>query len=74
MPKLVNMRRERGYQALAGVKNIPYTIDIREMRLKEMAVAMGAPMKPRRNGPGPHTGSEIGEIEEVKEYLNIPRR
>jgi hypothetical protein len=35
---------------------------MREMRLKEMAVAMGAPMKPRRKGPGPHTMLEVGEM------------
>jgi len=36
-------------------------IDRREMRLNEMAVAMGAPINPRRKGGGPHTsgGDEL---------------
>jgi hypothetical protein len=36
-------------------------MDNREIKLKDIAVAIGAPMKPRRSGSGPHTGREINE-------------
>jgi hypothetical protein len=34
-------------------------IEKREIRLKDIAVAIGAPMKPRRIGSGPHTGWKV---------------
>lgn len=34
---------------------MPYMIDASDMRFIEMDVAIGAPMKPRRKGSGPHT-------------------
>jgi len=43
-------------------------IEKREIRLKDIAVAIGAPMKPRRIGSGPHTGRRVnhGIREKVK--------
>jgi hypothetical protein len=44
-----------GCQAVVGTTNTPYIIDMKETRLKEIEVAIGAPMKPRQIGFGPHT-------------------
>jgi len=52
---LVNALEEIGAHAVRGTKRRPYTIEQTEIRLKEMAVAMGAPMKPNPKGLGPHT-------------------
>ena len=52
---LVNALEEMGAHAVRGTKKTPYAIEQMEMRLKEMAVAMGAPMKPNPKGLGPHT-------------------
>ena len=52
---LVNALEEIGAQAVRGTKITPYTMEQTEMRLKEMAVAMGAPMNPNPKGLGPHT-------------------
>jgi len=54
-PRLVKLRREKGCQAVLGTKKIPYTIEAAEIKLKEIAVASGAPIKPRAIGSGPHT-------------------
>jgi hypothetical protein len=51
----VNALDEIGAHAVRGARKTPYTIEQIEIRLKEMAVAMGAPMKPRPQGLGPHT-------------------
>lgn len=51
----VNALEEMGAHAVRGTRQTPYTIEQIEMRLKEMAVAMGAPMKPSPKGLGPHT-------------------
>jgi hypothetical protein len=55
IPRLVKLWREKGCQAVLGTKNIPYTTEQIEIRLKEMAVASGAPIKPKAMGSGPHT-------------------
>ena len=52
---LVNALEEIGVHAVFGATNTPYAIEQTEIRLKEMAVAMGAPMKPNPKGLGPHT-------------------
>ena len=52
---LVNAFEEMGAHAVRGTRNTPYAIEQTEIRLKEMAVAMGAPMKPNPKGFGPHT-------------------
>ena len=52
---LVNALEEIGAHAVRGTKRTPYAIEQTEIRLKEMAVAMGAPMKPNPKGLGPHT-------------------
>ena len=44
-----------------GTKKIPYTIEEIEIKLKEMAVASGAPIKPRLIGSGPHTGAKVSD-------------
>jgi hypothetical protein len=51
----VKLWRTTGCHAVVGAKNMPYITDIREIKLKEIEVAIGAPIKPRRIGPGPHT-------------------
>ena len=51
----MNALEEIGAHAVRGTKTTPYTMEQTEMRLKEMAVAMGAPMKPDPKGLGPHT-------------------
>jgi hypothetical protein len=53
IPRLVKLRREKGCQAVLGTKNIPYTTEAIEIKLKEIAVASGAPIKPRAMGSGP---------------------
>ena len=40
---------------MLGTKKIPYTIEAIDIKLKEIAVASGAPIKPRLIGLGPHT-------------------
>jgi hypothetical protein len=52
---LVNALDEIGAHAVRGAKKTPYAIEQIEIRLKEIAVAMGAPMKPNPKGLGPHT-------------------
>ena len=52
---LVNALEEIGAQAVRGTKRTPYTIEQMEIRLNEMAVAIGAPMNPNPKGLGPHT-------------------
>ena len=52
---LVNALEEMGAHAVRGTRKTPYAIEQIEMRLKEMAVAMGAPIKPNPKGFGPHT-------------------
>ncbi len=54
-PRLVKLRREKGCQAVLGTKKIPYTMDAIEIKLKDIAVARGAPTKPRAKGSGPQT-------------------
>ena len=51
----MNALDEIGAQAVRGAIKTPYTTEQIEIRLKEMAVAMGAPMKPSPKGLGPHT-------------------
>ena len=51
----MNALEETGAHAVRGAKRTPYTMKQMEIRLKEMAVAMGAPMKPNPKGLGPHT-------------------
>ena len=46
---------------MLGTKKIPYTIEEIEIKLKEMAVASGAPIKPRLIGLGPHTGAKVSD-------------
>jgi hypothetical protein len=57
----VNDFREMGHHAVRGTKKTPYMIEKREIRLKDIAVAIGAPMKPRRIGSGPHTGWKVND-------------
>lgn len=57
-PRLENILRERGCHARLSTKKMPYSKDKTEMMLNEMAEARGAPMKPSRNGFGPHTFRE----------------
>jgi len=52
----VKLRRETGHQAVLGIKKTPYMIEEIAIKLKEIAVASGAPMKPRAMGAGPQTG------------------
>jgi len=52
---LVNAPEDMGAHAVRGTRKTPYAIEQIEIRLKEMAVAMGAPMKPSPKGLGPHT-------------------
>jgi hypothetical protein len=54
-PKFVNIFPEIGCHAVFGAKKIPYITDNVAIRLKEMAVAIGAPIKPRENICGPQT-------------------
>jgi len=54
-PRLVKLRREKGCQAVLGTKKTPYTMEAIEIKLKDMAVASGAPINPRAKGSGPHT-------------------
>ena len=56
-PRLVKLLRENGCQAVRGTKRIPYAMEEIEIKLKEIAVASGAPIKPRAIGSGPQTGS-----------------
>jgi hypothetical protein len=58
IPRLVKLRRENGCQAVRGTKKIPYAIEEIEIKLKEIAVANGAPIKPRAMGSGPQTESQ----------------
>ena len=51
----MNALEEIGAHAVRGTRKIPYAIEQIEIRLKEMAVAIGAPMKPNPKGLGPHT-------------------
>ena len=51
----MNALEEIGVHAVRGTKRTPYTTEQTEIRLKEMAVAMGAPMNPNLKGLGPHT-------------------
>jgi tRNA(Ser,Leu) C12 N-acetylase TAN1 len=55
IPRFMKPRRESGCQAVLGTNRIPYAKDKSETRLKEIADAIGAPIKPRRIGSGPHT-------------------
>jgi len=41
---------------VVGIKKTPYMIEEIAIKLKEIAVASGAPMKPRAMGAGPQTG------------------
>lgn len=50
---------ENGYHAVFGTKNTPYIIEAKVIRLKEMAVASGAPLKPRLKGAGPQTANPL---------------
>ena len=52
---LVKALEEIGAHAVRGTRKTPYMMEQTEIRLEEMAVAMGAPMKPNPNGFGPHT-------------------
>jgi len=56
IPRSVKLRREKGCQAVLGTKKIPYAMEEIAIKLKEIAVASGAPMKPSAMGSGPHTG------------------
>jgi hypothetical protein len=50
-------------------------IERREIRLKEMTVAIGAPMKPRRIGSGPQTGWKYDFNHGIRnKEKNEPRR
>ena len=51
----MNALEVMGVHAVRGTRKTPYTIEQIEMRLKEMAVAIGAPIKPNPKGLGPHT-------------------
>jgi hypothetical protein len=42
-----------------GTKKIPYAMEAIEIKLKEIAVASGAPIKPRAKDSGPHTGAKV---------------
>jgi hypothetical protein len=44
----------------------------RDIRLKDIAVAIGAPMKPSRIGSGPHTGRKVNR--DRGEANDRPRR
>jgi hypothetical protein len=41
-----------------GIKKSPYITNTIEIKLKEIAVANGAPIKPRAMDSGPHTESQ----------------
>jgi hypothetical protein len=46
-----------------------------EIKLKEIAVASGAPIKPRAMGSGPHTSAKVSDdLFYVKRGALIPRR
>ena len=51
----MNALEEMGAHAVRGAKKTPYAIEQMDIRLKEMEVAMGAPIKPNPKGLGPHT-------------------
>ena len=51
----MNALDEIGAHAVRGARKTPYRTEQIEIRLKEIAVAMGAPMKPSPKGLGPHT-------------------
>jgi hypothetical protein len=51
----VKLRIEIGCQAVLSTKKMPYITDEIEIRLKDMEVAIGAPIKPILTGSGPHT-------------------
>lgn len=46
---------------MLGTKKIPYMIEEIEIKLKEIAVASGAPINPRAIGSGPHTGAKVSD-------------
>lgn len=60
-PSLINIPNpektsiESGHHAFRGALKIAYQTERIEIRFKEMAVASGAPMNPRRIGAGPQT-------------------
>ena len=64
----MNDLREMGHHAVRGTKKMPQIKEKREIRLKDTAVAIGAPMKPRRIGSGPQTGRIVNDgIRDQKE-------
>lgn len=64
-----------GCQAVLGTKKIPYMIEAIEIKLKEIAVASGAPINPRAMGSGPHTSAKVSdECLTSKRDALIPRR
>jgi hypothetical protein len=63
-----------GCQAVLGTKKIPYMIEAIEIKLKETAVASGAPINPRAMGSGPHTVAKVSECLTSKRDALIPRR
>jgi hypothetical protein len=56
-----------GDQAVLGATNRPYPREAKDMRLNEMPVARGAPLKPRRIGSGPQTVEPNGNDERTGE-------
>ena len=51
---------------MLGTKKIPYMIEEIEIKLKEIAVASGAPINPSAIGSGPHTGAKVSDVSYVK--------
>jgi len=58
--KLVNIRLETGCQAVFGTKNDPYITEDIAMRLIEIALEIGAPIKPKAKGFGPKLCLTLG--------------
>ena len=67
-----------GAHAVRGTRKTPYATEQIEIRLKEMAVAMGAPMKPSPKGLGPHTVRwslvQLGFTVEFNKNRSVPKR
>ena len=73
----MNALEEIGAHAVRGTRKTPYTMEQIEIRLKEMAVAMGAPMKPNPKGLGPHTIrwalTQSGSVAGFGEQRGVPK-
>ena len=69
---------EIGAHAVGGTQKTPYTTEQTEIRLKEIAVAIGAPMKPNPKGLGPHTirwpPVQSGSVAGFDEKRGVPKR